>query len=430
MRWKSSFGSTSRLALAMTAGLTLGTSWAEAPAEANLQDLVNEAVANNPALQAARSRAAAADRIPARAGSLPDPVVALELSNFRTDDPALSASPMSGVQIALREQVPFPGKLGRRKEVARADAASAWAAVRLQEADLVAQVKSAYWEYAYSLDAESITRDNVAVLNTFVNVTNGRVAVGRAPQQDALKAQVAYAQLRDMLLVREQQSRTSAEHLDILIGRDPGDPIGAPAKLQEVGATPDLETTLKEALETGPRLAVEARSVDVAAKSSEEARFDIRPDFQLSGAYRIRAVVPGDMTEGANMFSLSIGLSLPIFARSKQSQRIEETRHRLESTRRRQQEARLGVGFDVRRLVDEIERIGSQEAIYSKEIVPEANMALNASLSDYQVAKVEFLSVLDNWRRLFDARIAQARIRADRAERLAQLEAVTGRALP
>ncbi len=403
----------------------------KAKEELSLSALVEEALQNHPSLSVTQHAAEAAARVPSQVGALPDPVIALNISNLRIDDPSLSSSPMSGVQLAVQQAVPFPGKLGRRRKVSEAGATTARTVNRLQEIAVIREVKVAYWDYTYAHAAETITRQNLSILDTLVNVANSRVAVGQGAQQDVLKAQVALGQLRDLLLIREQQTGTAVERLSIAVGREPGLPlpISPPTTAPPPPPSLELSSLLEELEETNPQLQVRDSIVQRTKASVREARHDLWPDFVFAGAYRFRGTVPGDASDGADMFSISVGLSVPLYAGSKQKQRIAENRQIDLQARAKVQDTRLTVQFEARRLWDELQRLDGQEKLYRQEILPQANMALEASITEYQVAKVGFFSVLDNWRRLFDSEITHERILADRSIRVAELEAVVGREL-
>lgn len=79
----------------------------------------------NPDLAIARAAAEAAEATEAQvypAGALPDPRFRYELSNVPTGDLDLDSTPLSGHQLGLSQQLPFPGLLGRQREAARAAA--------------------------------------------------------------------------------------------------------------------------------------------------------------------------------------------------------------------------------------------------------------------------------------------------------------------
>ncbi len=88
---------------------------------------LDRATLASPDLDVARTSAEAAGQRVYPAGALPDPRFRYELSNVPTGDLDLDSTPLSGQQLGLSQQLPFPGLLGNRREAARsaADAAEA-----------------------------------------------------------------------------------------------------------------------------------------------------------------------------------------------------------------------------------------------------------------------------------------------------------------
>jgi len=126
------------------------------------------------------------------------------------------------------------------------------------------------------------------------------------------------------------------------------------------------------------------------------------------------------------MFSVTFGLTLPIFARSKQKARIREFQYRLAEARALEDSVALEIATRLERLLDAVERLNTEIELYQRELLPEADLALDASISDYQAARVGFVSVLQNWDTELELQIAHERLLADREERLAEVEALTG----
>jgi outer membrane protein TolC len=110
----------------------------------------------------------------------------------------------------------------------------------------------------------------------------------------------------------------------------------------------------------------------------------------------------------------------------KQSARWREQRHRLSADRAARASVKLEVDTRVERLADAIERIDEQLELYEGEILTEIDQALDASIADYQVGKVNFVSVLDIWRQQLEARLEYERLLASRAQRVAELRALAG----
>ena len=111
-----SLGSASARAVELVEGVV-----PSAPASAEVDALVVEALARNPDLAAARLEAAASRARISPAGTLADPMVTMNYENDGTS-PSLGVEPMTRLQFMAQQAIPFPGKLGLQERVAKADA--------------------------------------------------------------------------------------------------------------------------------------------------------------------------------------------------------------------------------------------------------------------------------------------------------------------
>jgi hypothetical protein len=84
--------------------------------------------------------------VESREGTLPDPMLTAGVRNLRVDSPKLSSDPMSGVEIAVLQDIPFPGKRGRRAAVASANADAARKDATVTAVGIAMRVRQAYWK--------------------------------------------------------------------------------------------------------------------------------------------------------------------------------------------------------------------------------------------------------------------------------------------
>ncbi len=396
----------------------------------SLEQLLAEAEHSHPALLAARARATADALRPSQVGSLPDPTIGVEASNFRVDDPTLGSSPMAGVSLRFRQAIPFPGKLGRRRELAKSEAEVSWQLAREIASDVRTNVKSRFWELSGAEAVERITRENIQVLEELIDIANSRLAVGMGAQQDVLQVQAALAELQSQLLLREQETRNAQRDLNVAVGRSADAPKIVTRPLQ-IDLVPTFEaTSLAEAAEDfNPQLAVRRAQVVAAESSLKESLRDRWPDFAVGGGYRIRDAIDNGVSDGGDMVFLSLDMTLPIYAGAKQNRRVDETRSRLVAARHSETDMHLQVGALTGNLVDITRRLLDQSKLYRDEVIPQDRYALDASVSDYSVGSVDFVSVLNNWQALLRDEIALEQLTATLGVRLAELEFVVGRSL-
>ncbi|MBK7583225.1 MAG: TolC family protein [Myxococcales bacterium] len=396
------------------------------PDAPSLSVLVDEAMERHPRTSKAKAAVRARREIPSRMESLPDPVLMGSLQNVPFDDPRLNASAMTGVLFTLSQTLPYPGKLRRRGDVARADISVSEKELAATRLAVAFGVSRAYWRLHFAERAELITGESEHAINALANAVHARFSVAQAAQQDALQSQVAHSRVRALVERRRQAVRSAQRELLAAVGRSPTGDLGPTRGPPLVVAKLDRRKLARMAREKNPDLAVSSARERVSANRIREAKQDRLPDFMVSVGYRLRFAAKGDPTEGADMGVISFGGTLPIWSETKQSARVREERHRLDEARAATRSLALDVKTEVEQQVDAIERLGKEVGIHEKELIPEADQALDASIEDYVFAKVELVSVLQNWAAQLDARLEYERLLAERAERLDVLRALIG----
>lgn len=88
----------------------------------DVNDLIQEALVHNPEIQAAQQRYRAAQARPSQAGSLPDPMIEGAYHNEPITPFTLGRSDFSFLRFGVSQEVPFPGKLSLREDIASREA--------------------------------------------------------------------------------------------------------------------------------------------------------------------------------------------------------------------------------------------------------------------------------------------------------------------
>lgn len=398
-------------------------------ARLDVEALVREAIQRHPELRSMRRTAAAAWQVPSRVGSMPDPMLTVAATDFRVKNPSFNTDPMSGIDVSLEQGVPFPGKLSRRSAVARAEAEAADRGVGVTQAAVALRVRRAYWQLFLAEQTERITSENEKVLGTITEIVTTRFTVGQVAQQDAYQAQVAQSRVRAQLEERKQAVVSARRALNSAVGRTPNadlPPTSPPPEPPPI----NRDQMLLAVQQRSPSLVLDRTRAVAARRALGEASYDRWPDFQLGAAYLFRGVVPGDPASGVDMFGVSLGITLPVWLWRKQNARVRETRELLGAAEATIDATVLDVTTGLQTTLDAIERLNREIALYRNDVLPQADRALVSSTADYQVAKTTFVSLLQNWQALLDAQLDLERLRAERAERLAELRALTGEDTP
>lgn len=391
-----------------------------------LAGLVEQALEHNPELQAARERWEMARHRITPAGSLDDPTLGLALSNYPVDSLESDRTPMTGNEIRIAQNLPFPGKLEGKEEVARQQSRWFEAAYRDARLQVAAKVKDTYYRLYFLDRAVALTEENVAILDSFIELTMTRYEVGSGLQQDVLKAQVEQSKLEDKLLALRQQSATLEAQLVRLLGGMETLKLPLPDELPLVEMAHPAERLKTLARDNRPMFASYRALIERYEEERELARLDYYPNFNVWTSYRFR---DDDLPDGGTDFvSAGVGINLPIW-REKRSAKVAEADAGIRLARRQQDDFAHQVDFTIADALAGLRRNHDQAELYQRGIIPQAQQSLDASTAAYQVGKVELLTLLDGLMTLYRYQIDFERASSDALRDLSRLEAATGTSL-
>ncbi len=116
-----------------------------------LADLLQEAEKNNPQIEAARQGWQAAKQVPTQVSTLPDPQFTLQHLSVGSPRPfaGYTNSDFAYIGIGVTQDIPYPGKLKLRGEIAKREADVSQQQVETVRRVVLAEVKTAYFQLAY-----------------------------------------------------------------------------------------------------------------------------------------------------------------------------------------------------------------------------------------------------------------------------------------
>lgn len=391
---------------------------AQAPDTLRLAEVVAEARQANPMLQAARYAAdAAAERVP-QAGALPDPMLTLGLRNrpvhgFGADEP------MTMNSIGGSQRFPWPGKLGFSEERAGHLALASELEADEMEAALLARVTAVYFRLAFMDRALDIMDETRNLLRDLLEVTNAKYSVGTGLQQDILQAQVAIARMTADITVVQQNRVATAARLNALLGRPATVSVGTLELPRPVEVPPTVEGLMRVAAENRPAIRAARERVLAAEAGYRAARRDVYPDFTVGLGY-------GQRPQFDDMVTIEIGISLPLWARSRQLPRRREMQAMQSMEEARALDLHNETFARLTELRASAVRARDLSRLYATSIVPQARAAVESSLSAYRVGGVDYMSLLSNQMTVNQFEIERVRLAAEYHESVAEIEALTG----
>lgn len=380
-----------------------------------LSTLIEELCTHSPEIKAARQRWESAEAVVPQVQTLPDPRLQLGYQRMPMVPPVVE-----GVMYGIGQEIPFPGKLKLKGEVAQRDAErleQEYNAIRLR---LVAALKQAYFDLHFVHKSIDIVERNKALLTQFEKTAKARYSVGQAAQQDVFRAQVEISRVLDRLAVLDQQKESLHAAINRLLNRPPDGPLGTPEEVRSTLLTLPLQELNRRANEFSPALLATAKSIDRSERAVLLAKRQFYPDFDVT-ALGIRNDKIND-----NGYQVMVGIKIPLFYETKQKQGVREAVANLEGAREDFAAARQDLLFQVKDGFIQAQRAERLITILRDAIIPQATLGLQAAQAGYAVGKVDFLTLLNSLLTLQDSQLELHSEIVSHEKALARLEAVTG----
>jgi len=395
------------------------------------EDAVALALAHSPALAARQSRAEAMAAMPSQVGTMPDPTLSLNALNYPTDTFSNSQEAMTQQQIGIGLTLPFPGKLGLREQAAERDAQAAGQDVAEQRLMLARNVRTAWWNLFYLDRALDVVSRNQSLLRQLNTIAETRYRTGLGTQSDVLLAQVELSRLLDMELGLNAARRNQAARLNALLGRAANTPVNLPREAaEELPFIDDGSAMFELAQANRPLLAARRKLVEAAESRSGLAEKDYYPDLKLGLAYGFRQGNNPNGSARADLASLTLGFSLPLFSGSRQDKAVAQRHAERQQQEYELQDSQLQVGAQIEQALAEYQSARNQTALFKTGLIPQAQQSVSAMRAAYQVSKVDFLNLVRAQITLYNYETQYWKALSSGWQALATLQAAVGAPLP
>jgi outer membrane protein, heavy metal efflux system len=386
-----------------------------------LDALVEELLRSNPELQAAHKRYEAALTRPAQESALPDPrITAGWISNgWPYPGAGLGSEVTSNIGIQIAQEIPFPGKRALKGGIAQKEADSAAQEIRALELRLVAQLKERYYDLLYIYEAVDLIHRNQELLQQMAKLAEARYSAGKAMQQDIIKAGIEVAILDTRLIVLEQKKLSGNSEINALLNRPPDATLGLPEKVSTLPPLESFESLRARALEASPLLRSQQAVIDGRELNVQSARKAYYPDFDvMSGYYNQGSMKP--------MWEFKVQLNIPLYFRNKQRYGLEEAGATLAEAQRTYRNGQQWLLFRLRDRYVAAQAALKLMDLYSQQVEPQSEFALQSSLAGYEGGSSDFLTVLSNFNTIRDYQMNYLEQRAEYLKALSGLEELMG----
>ncbi len=384
------------------------------------------AVQNNPDLAQMRARAEAMAAIPSQVGTLPDPIISFNARNLPVNTFNTGQEDMTLIGPGISQAMPFPGKLALRSAAASFEAEAALKNVTEARWWLLSNVKQVWWQIFYLDHALLIVDDNQTLLRQFIQITRTKYEVGEGLQQDILLAQLELSNLLDQQLKFEGARRNSVAQLNALLDKATNQPVKLPEEIAEQLPTILSETALfQQAEHSRALLASKHESINAARARVDLAKKDYYPDFKLGAFYGFRRDRPTGI-DRADLLTLNLSMSIPIFFDRKQAKAVDQRNSELLQQKYILQDEWNRVRTQISQSHSDFQRAKEQVILFKTGIIPQAKQTVASMLAGYQVSQVDFLNLVRSQISLLNHELQYWNAFAEANQALANLTAAVG----
>lgn len=377
---------------------------------------IQEAIRNNPQLEAARERVGQARARGVQATALPDP----SLSGTLEDQSRVLAPNTAGTRgLGLGLSIPFPDKIRLRGKVAGADVRAAELSVTQLEQVIAAQTAMSYDALLVAQRHVRDLTDARELANDFVKKTQARYEAGTAAKLDVIKAKVDASQVQNDLIAAERDVANARVALNRLLGRAPGGRLEPADTLAPPAPLPELDELRRRAAAIRPEVRSLVAQRQGARAATSLAREYWLPDLDIGV---VRNHSPGSDA----VFETDVGIGLPLFFWQHHRGEVAEARHYERELAATGRDLTAQVEQEVRSAYADAETALRQVAHIRDELLPEAQEAYRIASVSYGLGGSSALDVLDAKRALLDAQSQLADALGAANDAIAQLELAVG----
>ena len=394
------------------------------------QNAIALALANNPNLAQIKARYEAMKSIPSQVGTLPDPILTLGAMNFPTDSFDRSQEGMTQLQIGVSQAFPFPGKLSLKEDIAEFEAKAAYYDVVEMRLLLTKNVSNKWWQLFYLDRAIETVDKNQALLKQFIEVAKTKYTTGKGLQQDVLLSQLELSKLINHKIQIVALKATQIIQLNILMDITPRSPITLANKLSF--NQPHLlaeEQLYQLAIRSRPLLQKHKQLISAANSRLDLAERDYYPDFNIGVTYGDRIGQNSQPMGGdrADLFSIKLGIKIPLFASTKQSYRVKQRISEQFKSKYAYLDESNQVKADIARYITDYRRSEQQRSLFETGILPQARQTVQSMLVGYQVSEVDFLNLVGSQVTLFNYELQFWQSVSQSNQALASIQASIGK---
>ena len=401
--------------------------WIEAVGDPLLNELVLEAQANNPDIQAAIASLEASRALvrQARAGLFPQIDANFGIEQVDSPNPFEIDDPVYTLTGSVAWEVDVFGRVRAGRNAAYESAEAVEADLRFTQYSLAASVASAYFASVEANEQVGVATRTVEALAEIDRIVRVRYREGFASRQDTATTAADYQSARDSLAQAQVNARNARRALEVLLGRYPANKVALVEALPEAPPPPPAGLP-SQLLERRPDVIAAERNVAAAFATLDQAKAAQLPQFSLTGAGGGSSTDLFDILDTPSLlWTLAGNVLQPIFDAGLRGAQVDEADANKRAAVALYTSTALAAFQDVEDNLDAVQVFAEREMILET-AAEEAGTAYALAQLQYAEGEIDLIDVLNFQQRLFSAERNLVTVRRQRIDQWVGLNLALG----
>ena len=391
-----------------------------------LADLLIEVERNNPQIQAARRGWDSAKQVPIQVSTLPDPQFVLQHLSVGSPRPfaGYTNSDFAYVGLGISQDLPYPGKLRLRGEIAKKDADVTQQKYESVRRSVIAEVKMAYFQLGYLAKRQMILEGDGKLLEQVEQAAEARYRSGLGNQHDVLQAQLERTKLLREITTNQLETGKVQAEIKRLLNRMQSSLDIETTELSESLAARTYDELLAAAKANNPEIASAQKMVEKQGLQVDLAKKDFYPDFNLQYMWQRT-----DPTQFRAYYMVTLGVRIPIYRGRRQQPELAQAKADQNRAKSEYETQAQQIAFQLRQQFLSAEKSQELLKIYREGLIPQARAELETGMAAYQSNRQDFQALLASFLDVLKLDEEYWQTLSEHEMALAQLEEITGLSL-
>jgi outer membrane protein, heavy metal efflux system len=391
-----------------------------------LDNLIELATSVSPKIRLLKSKKNVAGSKIEQGTNLPDPMLTLGLVNMPTNSFSFTQEPMTGKTIGITQAFPFPGGLGTKSNVIAMDTLIIEQEIEDYKNEIRKDVSNLYYDLQLVREETTLVKESKLLLEQISTVVKSKYEVSEASLQNLIKVEVEITRVQDKIESLGGKEIGIMAELNSFLLKDENSPIKS-ENISLVGNNKFSSIELaKTANEYRPFLKGLKFSEQKSKLMENSAEYSFYPNFQVGVQYTNREYSFASGQNWNDLFSVVVGISLPLNYGGKYSSKVEEAKYLQAFYREQYNTSIQSLNKSFSKIVAKLHELQNRDKLISGTLLNQAEQSLKASLSDYQVGRIDFVNVINAEKDILKIKTDIVKIRTEYSKNIAQLNFLVG----